>query len=264
MSAGDAVTAAPRTSHRGRPLAEVELEPGTLAIGDLHLDVEDLDRLRPFLAWLEGIAGAPRLVVLGDLFEYWLGEAHASTPGGRLVLDALASTRRSGTAIDVVPGNRDFLLDAAFERRSGGCRVRADGMIGRLPGGERVLFLHGDELCTEDRAYQRLRAVLRSRPVSALARGLPLPVARFAAKRIRRASRSAVSSKPPETMAQQPGACAERARAARASVVVCGHAHAFRDEEVASGVRWLVVDAFGGARDTLAVTQAGELTVLER
>jgi len=244
--------------------AEVELAPRTLVVGDLHLDLEDEPSLAPFLAWLEGVAGAPRLVLLGDLFDVWLGPGQIATAGARRVLAALAATVSSGTAIDIVPGNRDFLLDGAFERASG-CRVRHDGLVGCLEGGDRVLFLHGDELCTLDRPYQRLRAVLRSAPVRLLARWLPVAVARGLARRLRREAKAALELKPGEMTRMQPEACLEQARRASARWVVCGHAHRFRDELLEGERRWIVVDAFGhGPRDTLAVLgDGGGLAPLE-
>src|SRR5690606_33594178 len=47
----------------------------------------------------------------------------------------------------------------------------------------------------------------------------------------------------------------------RASVLVTGHAHDARDTALADGPRWIVLDAFGGARDAFVVGDAhgGEL-----
>jgi UDP-2,3-diacylglucosamine hydrolase len=242
-------------------LPEVPLEPGTRVVGDLHLDVEDAAAVGRFTAWAEGARGAPRLVILGDLFEYWVGASQLAA--AEPALAALARLTAAGARIDVVPGNRDFLLDASFESRTGAC-VRPRGFVGRLredvpPPAARVLFLHGDELCTLDRPYQRLRRVLRSGPVRFLAPRLPAPVARAAARRLRRASRSSVDAKPRASMELQPDACRAVARAHGCGTVVCGHAHRFRDEVIEDGVRWLVVDAFGGERDTLVVGEDGSI-----
>lgn len=232
---------------------EVELEAGTLVIGDLHLDPEEEEHVRAFEDWLESIAGAPRLVILGDLFEYWIGSAQAESPGGRSLLKALADCVAKGTGIEVIPGNRDFLLDHGFEQRTG-CRLHRSGFTGRLgDSGLRGLFLHGDELATEDRAYQRLRRVLRSAPVLFLARVLPGSLAKALARRLRAASRSAVSAKAPEVVELQEAAAGQLGAASEAQVLVCGHAHRFRDEKLAGGLRWLVVDAWGGPLDTLLV-----------
>ena len=242
----------------GEDLAEIELPPKSLVIADLHLLPGESTSYEPFVAWLAALAGTPRLVILGDLFEYWIGPQQIRREGPCGVLDALAAAGAAGTAIDVVPGNRDFLLGAGFERASG-CTVRRDGLVGRTEGGLRVLFLHGDELSTRDVGYQRLRRVLRSGPVRYLACRMPAWAGERVARRLRRASHRAVAAKPSAAMALQADACRRVALAHDAAVVVCGHAHSFSDERLAGGPRWVVLDAFGGERDTLEVGTGVEL-----
>lgn len=243
----------------------IALEPGALAVADLHLDLEDERRCADFAAWLDALPAAPRLIVLGDLFEFWVGPAHARLAGARAVLEALARAVRRGTAIDLVPGNRDFLLDARFERACG-ARVRPACLLAEWSaaggGAQRALFVHGDELCTLDHGYQRLKRVLRSAPTRALAAGLPLSVGRALGRRLRRASQRALERKP-SAQAQQQVAAAEQLCAEHgAHVLVCGHAHHWRDERLGGGARWIVLDAFGGARDALRLSAAGALEPL--
>ena len=65
-----------------RRLARVHLAPGTVVIGDLHLDLFDEAHAAPFAAWCAGL-DAPRLVILGDLFEFWVGRKQLRVPGAR-------------------------------------------------------------------------------------------------------------------------------------------------------------------------------------
>jgi len=245
-------------------LPEVELAPATRVIADLHLDLGRADGAERFLRWLGSISDLPRLVVLGDLFDVWVGPAQERMPGAPAVLDALRDRVGRGTKIDVVHGNRDFLLDATFEARTG-ARVHPHGLIGRIDrsaeGGpdERVVLLHGDELCTRDKAYQRLKRVIRSRPVAGVAPHLPLPVATFLARALRRTSVRALETKPPDSKLLQEAACRWHAYAYDAGTIVCGHAHAYRDMRLAAGPRWIVLDAFGGDRDVLEVDRRCEL-----
>ncbi len=236
----------------------LELASGSLVIADLHLDPLRPAGIAALLRWLTRIQGAPALLVLGDLFEFWIGPVQARDEPVAAVLQALAAAVRSGTALHLVHGNRDFLLGSDFERTTG-ARVHPDPIVGRLPSGARAVLLHGDELATLDRSYQRLRSVLRSAPVRGLARGLPAGLSRALARRLRRRSLSAVAAKPPARMDLQAAAAGELAARHGARFVVCGHAHRFREEHLPGGVCWTVLDAFGGERDVLAVGSDGSL-----
>lgn len=268
-------------------LPEVPLAAGTLVIADLHLDVATVEGTAGFVRWLDALARAPRLVILGDLFDVWVGPAQAGLPGAAPVLDALARRVRAGTAVDLVPGNRDFLLERSFEERTGvGLRpaglvglgdgagspvartvdgaVRGDvddGSSGTIGAGhaQRTLFVHGDTLCTRDLGYQRLRRVLRSRTVRWLSTRVPLAIGTRIARRLRRASVRAIATKLPEEKSIQRDAVVAAARAARCSALVCGHAHAFRDEVLEGGLRFVVLDAWGGPRDVVRVETDGSL-----
>ena len=259
------------------PLPAVPLEEGTLVIADLHLDVTSPELVAPFARWLDDLARVPRLLILGDLFDVWVGPAQAHLAGATVVLDAMRRLTGRGTAIEIVPGNRDFLLGRAFEERTG-AHLHADGFAGAVIGAvrvgadgdfaerdpaegrtaRRILFVHGDTLCTLDRGYLRLRRVLRSRAVRWLSRRMPLPIGMRVARRLRRASVKALAAKRPEEKSIQRDAVVAAARAAACDMLVCGHAHEFRDEGLAQDVRFVVVGAFGGARDVLRFDARGE------
>lgn len=237
------------------------LPAGSLLIGDLHLDVEldpEVSGVGAFEAWLHAARGAPALVVLGDLFEYWIGPAQERSAGAARVFAALAGLAAQGTSIELLCGNRDFLLSERAAQRAG-ARLHPEGLVGELPGGRRALVLHGDTLCTLDVGYQRLRRVLRSTPVQVLGPRLPAVLGSALARRLRRASSRATAGKPSEELALQPEAAARAMRASDCQYLLCGHAHRFRDEQLPGGGRLLVVDAFGGERDTLLVGAQGEL-----
>jgi UDP-2,3-diacylglucosamine hydrolase len=247
-------------------LPEFPIVPGTKVIADLHLDLGHPEGAKPFLDWLARNPRLPGLVVLGDFFDVWVGPAQEETPGAPPLLDALRAVVARGARVDVVHGNRDFLLDASFERRTG-AKVHPMGFVGRYdraaagdPVGRAVL-IHGDELCTRDKAYIRLRKVLRSGPVRGIAPRLPLSVATFVARSLRRTSARAVDRKPPDTKIVQEAACRWHATAYHADTVVCGHAHRYRDMRLSSGPRWIVLDAFGGDRDVLEFGADGEIRV---
>jgi UDP-2,3-diacylglucosamine hydrolase len=242
-------------------LDPIQLEVGSLVIADLHLAVEDASSVGSFARWLETLEGVSRLLILGDLFDYWVGMSQARYAGTEEALAALARCVARGTGIDVLLGNRDFLLDAGFERRTG-CRVHTEAILGQTPDATRVLFLHGDELCTLDRRYQLLRRVLRSWPVRFVAPRLP-GLANLAARYLRRVSEKDLERKPAEEVRQQRAAAEAFALRWGADLLVCGHAHRHRDEPLGKA-RWIVLDAFGGPAGVLEVLPGGTLGVSKR
>ena len=70
------MAAEPLTARAAPPagLPRIALPEGSLVVGDLHLDLEREEQVAGFVAWLAGLAGVPALVLLGDLFEYWIGD----------------------------------------------------------------------------------------------------------------------------------------------------------------------------------------------
>ncbi len=131
----------------------------TFFISDLHLDDRRPAATRAFLQFLESTAaGADALYILGDLFEYWLGD-DAPTPVGRTVAPALQALSRSGVPVFFCHGNRDFLLGRDYAQACG-MRLLGEEKVVDLYGTP-TLLLHGDTLCTDDVGYQQVRKMLR-------------------------------------------------------------------------------------------------------
>jgi UDP-2,3-diacylglucosamine hydrolase len=131
----------------------------TLFISDLHIDASRPAIVRQFLSFLETQAArADALYILGDLFESWIGD-DAADEAQAAAITGLRALTGSGVPCFVMHGNRDFLLSARFCDDSG-AELLTDPLIVTLYG-ERILVMHGDALCTDDRAYQRLRATVR-------------------------------------------------------------------------------------------------------
>ena len=130
-----------------------------LFISDLHIDSSRPGIVEQFLQFLEAEARhADALYILGDLFESWVGDDSPDTTQ----LAAIAGLRALsavGVPCFVMHGNRDFLMAAEFCRQSG-VHLLPDPLIVTLYG-EPVLVMHGDALCSDDQAYQRLRATVR-------------------------------------------------------------------------------------------------------
>ena len=113
-------------------------------------------------------AAAPPLFLLGDIFEYWVGDDHR--PGvAQALADRLAAFTGAGGRAFLMHGNRDFLLDvplparpdlASFSARCGAVLLADPTLI--EVAGRRIVLSHGDALCTDDVRYQQWRALCRS------------------------------------------------------------------------------------------------------
>jgi len=124
----------------------------TLFISDLHLSTTRPDKLALFMQLLRGPARkAEALYILGDLFEeFWVGIDDMTPPNPAIVRE-LTEFTRSGTRLFIQKGNRELLLDRKFGELTGAV-ILPDRAIINL-GGERVLLMHGDLLCTRDWKY---------------------------------------------------------------------------------------------------------------
>ena len=128
-------------------------------ISDLHLDAS-----RPMIVdlYTELLAGAAReadaLYILGDLFESWIGDDDDAPLPARIA-QATRALRDTGVPVYFMHGNRDFLLGADYAARAG-MTLLADPAVIEL-GGERVLLMHGDTLCTDDVEYLKFRTLVR-------------------------------------------------------------------------------------------------------
>ena len=169
------------------------------------------------------------LLILGDLFDLWWGPGQIKASDTRLELEALKMAVRSGTAISLLPGNRDFLLDQSFQDETG-VEILGDAVDMRI-GGLRWHFSHGDLFGTEDQGYQRLRKFLRH-PVSRhLLLSLPSGVSKKLAGGIRKGSRRSIARK--TTISMQPDLRSVEALVGSGyDRVVCGHFHKERFEQI--------------------------------
>ncbi len=132
----------------------------TLFISDLHLTHQRPAVTNLFLVFLEEQAvSADALYILGDLFEYWIGDEAVNLEVVRPIIGGLRKLAATGTPVYVMRGNRDVLLGADFEKACG-CQLLEDPTVIDL-NGNATLLSHGDYLCTDDVEYQEFRKMVR-------------------------------------------------------------------------------------------------------
>ena len=127
-----------------------------LFISDLHLTPERPQTNELFFNFLDSIpATADSLYILGDLFEFWIGDDAAEFTGQSEVVLAIKRLVDSDVSVYFMHGNRDFLVGNDFAK-STGCHLLPDPTQITL-GDINVLLMHGDSMCTDDIAHQEFR-----------------------------------------------------------------------------------------------------------
>jgi UDP-2,3-diacylglucosamine hydrolase len=195
----------------------------TLFISDLHLDPARPTIHELFWDFLQHRAvQAQALYILGDLFEAWIGDDDDRRLG-KDVIAALRVLGDQGVDIYFVHGNRDFLVGMDFAQASG-VHLLPEAQVIDLHGTP-TLIMHGDTLCTDDVAYQALRAKLRSPQWQAQALGLPLAQRRQMARQLRLDSAQALRDKPEDIMDVNHETVADTMRHHGVHRLIHGHTH---------------------------------------
>jgi UDP-2,3-diacylglucosamine hydrolase len=212
--------------------------PRALLISDLHVPANG----GPVLVELQAVLHAARrldarLFVLGDLFDSYVSRRQVRTGVWRDVAAEFAAAASDGVGVQMLHGNRDFLLGPEFAAASR-ARIVAGGLRGRL-GGTDTLLLHGDELCQNDLPYQRAKRWLRHPLTRRIARGLPLGTALRVAARARRQSRNVIQSGD-QTRFLPTAAAVGEAFATGAARLVFGHIHRFSHGDWNGGDYWVL------------------------
>lgn len=214
-----------------------------LFISDLHLTGERPRTTARFLEFLhEDVPRHGELVILGDLFEFWIGDDHAVS--ARPVIDALAGATARGTRLLLMHGNRDLLLGTGFAAATGGTLL-ADPIVVDVAGTP-TLLSHGDAWCTRDLAYQQFRATARRPRFQQDFLSKPLDERVAFARGLRMQSESDKSTKAADIMDVTPEAVLAALRTAGVHRIIHGHTHRPAAHVVALGgglaERWVLPD----------------------
>ncbi|HEX4880113.1 MAG TPA: UDP-2,3-diacylglucosamine diphosphatase [Limnobacter sp.] len=141
-------------------MIEIPAQGAAYFASDLHLSEHTPKTLEAFEHWLASVAQTHALVfLLGDIFEVWYGDDHQDEVSRR-VSQATRAAHRSGARVFFMHGNRDFLVGEAYAE-VGEFELLPDPEFLETKAGI-VLLTHGDQLCTDDKAYQQFRRQSRN------------------------------------------------------------------------------------------------------
>jgi len=240
------------------PLPE-RVSGGVAVFADSHLGQVEGDG-EDFLSALSEVAsrGLTTVVLLGDIFHYFIGDAKFETPLVRRVVAGWGELAARGISFRYVEGNRDFYL-AGTRWAAPFCRY---GIVdGVEAGGRRFAFVHGDRVNTEDLPYRFWR-VLSKNPVSrGVMKVLPGAVARWIVSRTEaRLYRTNFRHKkklPTASLLAE----ADRARAAGYDELLVGHFH--REWRSPGEGTVLILPAWLEERRHVEIAPDGTLAVVE-
>lgn len=130
----------------------------TYFISDLHLQASQAKVAQGFLDFVASLEDAEALYILGDFFEFWIGDDY-SDPFVETIKTAL-KTASTQYPVYFMHGNRDFMIGQAFADETGMSLLEDPSIV--TVEGRQVLLMHGDSLCTRDEVYMRMRPLLRN------------------------------------------------------------------------------------------------------
>ncbi|HEY8880947.1 MAG TPA: UDP-2,3-diacylglucosamine diphosphatase [Roseateles sp.] len=226
-------------------------------LSDLHLGPDTpgtLARLEKHLAETP----AQGLLLLGDIFEVWVGDDSRHEPFEAGVVQML---RAASERLDLffMHGNRDFLVGADMLAACGMTALPDPTVLEAF--GRRWLLVHGDAQCLDDTAYQAFRQQVRSPKWQAQLLTQPLAARQALGRQMREGSRAAQAK---QLMATDLDAEACRAllREAGATTMIHGHTHRPAQHDLGDGLQRVVLsdwdlDAQPPRGDVIRLSAAG-------
>ncbi|MEZ2694477.1 UDP-2,3-diacylglucosamine diphosphatase [Hafnia alvei] len=195
----------------------------TLFIADLHLSEQEPAITAGFLRFLQRDAyQADALYILGDFFEYWIGDDDPQLLH-REIAEALRDLTASGVPCYSIHGNRDFLIGKRFAQECGMTLLPQETLLTLY--GHRILIMHGDTLCIDDKDYQRYRRKVHNPLIQTLFLWLPLRTRLNIAAKMRDRSQMTNGDKSDAIMDVNPHAVIEALERNQAEWLIHGHTH---------------------------------------
>ena len=211
----------------------------TYFISDLHLDAARPGVTNALENFLTARQNADALYILGDLFEYWIGDDDDS-PLVKRVASMLRDFSESGPKLYLMHGNRDFLIGERFAARIEAELLDDPTVIEAQ--GQRLLLMHGDSLCTRDEDYQDFRKMARSAEWQESVLAQSLEARREMATHLRKVSKDAGSRKADDIMDVTEREVDREMREHHCNTLIHGHTHRPARHEHSAGTRWVLGD----------------------
>ena len=224
----------------------------TYFIADLHLSENRPHLLALFRQFMQEQAPeAEKLYILGDLFDFWIGDDEQSDLISE-VQQLIRHLTEQGVPCYFQHGNRDFLIGKKFANACGLTLLPTYQVIDLY--GTPTLLCHGDTLCVDDVKYQHYRKKVHQKWRQWLFLHLPLKVRLNIAEKIRAKSRQDKQLKSTEIMDVNADFVQQMFAQFHVTQMIHGHTHRQKHHEIPPHFHRIVLGDWGETSSILEVT----------
>ena len=224
----------------------------TYFIADLHLSENRPHLLALFRQFMQEQAPeAEKLYILGDLFDFWIGDDEQSDLISE-VQQLIRHLTEQGVPCYFQHGNRDFLIGKKFANACGLTLLPTYQVIDLY--GTPTLLCHGDTLCVDDVKYQQYRKKVHQKWRQWLFLHLPLKVRLNIAEKIRAKSRQDKQLKSTEIMDVNADFVQQMFAQFHVTQMIHGHTHRQKHHEIPPHFHRIVLGDWGETSSLLEVT----------
>ena len=221
-------------------------------IADLHLSENRPHLLALFRQFMQEQAPeAEKLYILGDLFDFWIGDDEQSDLISE-VQQLIKHLTEKGVPCYFQHGNRDFLIGKKFAKACGLTLLPTYQVIDLY--GTPTLLCHGDTLCVDDVKYQHYRKKVHQKWRQWLFLHLPLKVRLNIAEKIRAKSRQDKQLKSTEIMDVNAAFVQKMFAQFHVTQMIHGHTHRQKHHEIPPHFHRIVLGDWGETSSLLEVT----------
>ena len=191
-------------------------------ISDLHLSPTTPHANKIFAElMIKWQAELDALYILGDFFDYWLGDDDSND--FIINIKNIFKQFTKHKPIYFITGNHDFGLGKVFVRETGITKLRDCSIL--KSGNNRILLSHGDVFCSLDIQYQRMKTILQNPILIAIGRKTPLSWRHKLKEFLENKSAASFNLKPAHTYHVVDDTVIEIAKKHKANIVIHGHTH---------------------------------------
>lgn len=208
-------------------------------ISDIHLDAS-LPATTACLQQYLSSTQADAVLILGDLFEAWIGDDLRTAPYEAQCVDMLAAAGQR-LHLGIMVGNRDFLVGQDLIQACHAHSMTDPTVLKAWD--QTALLIHGDELCLADTEYLAFRQNVRQSAWQANFLAQPLTNRLAVARQMRQASQAHQKSQGKMEWADfDESAAAQWMSQCGAEVLIHGHTHHPQTEPFGPGMRHVLSD----------------------